>query len=311
MDLVPLFPPYRQGLSNCTQLNAQGFTSDHISEARYLKQIVRVRRGVYSTEPLPPVAEHLISNGILDLGYLARMRSVLLEVGDRAMLGARSAALAWGWELLVEPSGTELAIKPGGYTKRDDVTYTQLVWGERTTLRVRGLDPVPVLSAVDTVLHCAITLPMREAVTVADSAMRAKTVTLKQLKDAARAHHGKKGYRRMRRVLDWSDPKCGSVLESAFRVLVLEAGILRPESQFRIGKHRVDFCWKGLRIVVEVDGRRFHDPEDARNRDDRRNHDLVSAHWTLLRFTWAQVVHDPEYVLGVLRATLGGVAQAA
>jgi very-short-patch-repair endonuclease len=311
MDLVHLFPLDRQQLSNCKQLKAQGFTSDHIQEARKNNLIARVRRGVYSPIPLPPIGEHLISNGVLDLGYLAKMRSVLLEVGARAFLGGRSGALAWGWDLLVAPQKVELVIKPGGFTERDDVDYTQLVWGETTTLRVRGLAPVPVLSAVDTVLHCAITLPRRESVAIADSAMRAKTVTLKQLKAAARTHHGKKGYRAMRKVLDWSDPKCGSVLESAFRVLVLQAGILRPKSQFKIGVHRVDFCWHAIRLVVEVDGRRFHDPEDVRNSDRKRNHFLASTHWTLLRFTWAEIVHDPDYVLGILRDTMGGVAQAA
>jgi very-short-patch-repair endonuclease len=156
------------------------------------------------------------------------------------------------------------------------------------------------------VLHCAITLPVREAVAIADSAMRARSVTLQQLKDAVATHHGNRGYRRMRKVIAWSDPKCGSVLESAFRVLVLEAGLARPTSQVVIGTARVDFCWLALRVVVEVDGRRYHDPDDNRNADRRRDHALVSSSWRVLRFTWAEIVHDPDYVLRVLRAALAG-----
>jgi hypothetical protein len=67
------------------------------------KLVQRVRRSVYSTKPPPPVAGHLLTNGLLDLGYLALMRAALLELGKRAVLGGRSAALAWGWDLLVEP----------------------------------------------------------------------------------------------------------------------------------------------------------------------------------------------------------------
>ncbi|MCW2706872.1 MAG: hypothetical protein JWM22_714 [Frankiales bacterium] len=311
MDLASLFPSNRQHLSPYRQLSAAGLSRHHLRLAMDEKLVQRVRRSVYSTKPLPPVAGHLLTNGVLDLGYLALMRAVLLELGKRAVLGGRSAALAWGWDLLVEPEKVEVVVPPGGTTERADVEFTQLVWQSRVPLPVRQLDPLPVLSATDTVLHCAITLPMREAVAIADSAMRSSTITHKQLTAAVRAHHAKPGYRRMRKVLLWSDPKCGSVLESAFRVLVLEAGLARPNSQYRIGGARVDFCWVVLRIVVEVDGRRFHDPEDSRNKDRKRDHMLVSTSWRLLRFTWQEIVHDPGYVLGILNATLAGWMHAA
>jgi very-short-patch-repair endonuclease len=311
MDLTTLFPSCRQQLSAYRQLTDAGLTRHHLRLAMDAQLVQRVRRCVYSTQPLPPVAGHLLTNGVLDLGYLAFLRAVLLELGKRAVLGGRCAALAWGWDLLVQPDKVEAVVPPGGTTERTDVEFTQLVWQSRVLLPVRQLDPLPVLSATDTVLHCAITLPIREAVAIADSAMRHKTITYQQLAAAVRAHHAKPGYRRMRKVLLWSDPHCGSVLESAFRVLVLEAGIARPNSQYWIGGARVDFCWVVLRIVVEVDGRRFHDPADNRNKDRKRDHLLVSKSWRVLRFTWQEIVHDPEYVLGILNATLAGWMQAA
>lgn len=310
MDLDDLFPACRQRLSSRQQL-LRHITRDELRALRVEGLAAPVRRGVWSPVALPPVAEHLMSDGMLDLGYLATMRAVLLELGDRAVLGARCAALGWGWDLLVEPGAVEVVVTPGGMTKRDDVVFTQLTWQSVVRRRVRQLDAVPVLSAVDTVLHCAVVLPLREAVAIADSAMRARSVTRRQLLDGARAHHGKRGYRRMRKVVEWSDPKCASVLESAFRVLVLEAGLARPQSQVQIGGARVDFCWLALRVVVEVDGRRFHDPADSRNADRRRDHALVSSSWRVLRFSWAEIVHEPHYVLGVLRATLAGWMAAA
>lgn len=311
MDLTALFPTTRQQLSTCPQLAAAGLTRHYLRRAAAEGLVRAVRRGVWSPVALPAVGEHLLTDGVLDLGWLAAMRAVLLELGPRAVLGGRCAALAWGWDLLVEPEKVEVVVRPGGRTRRGDVALTQLTWQSVVPRRPRELDPVLVLSAADTVLHCAVTLPVREAVAIADSAMRARSVTLGQLQKAVAAHHGKRGYRRMRRVLAWSDPRCGSVLESAFRVLVLEAGLARPESQVRIGAARVDFCWRALRVVVEVDGRRFHDPEDTRNSDRRRDHALVSSSWRVLRFTWAEVVHDPDYVERVLRATLAGWMAAA
>ena len=311
MDVDDLFPSSRQRLSTPAQLRKKGCTKHDLQQARRAGAAAPVRRGVWSPVPLPECAAHLLTDGVLDLGFLAQMRAVLLELGDRAVLGCRCAALAWAWDLLVEPDVVEVVVTPGGTTKRPGVVFTQLTWQSVVKRRVRQLEPVAVLSAVDTVLHCAIKLPMREAVTIADSAMRAKSVTLKELKDAVAAHHGKRGYRRMRKVIAWSDPKCESVLESAFRVLVLEAGLARPQSQLVIGNARVDFCWVALRVVVEVDGRRFHDPEDTRNKDRRRDHALVSTSWRVLRFTWAEVVHDPEYVVGIVKAALAGWMAAA
>jgi very-short-patch-repair endonuclease len=209
------------------------------------------------------------------------------------------------------PGSVEVVVPPGGTTERADVEFTQLVWQSRVLLPVRQLHPLPVLSATDTVLHCAITLPIREAVAIADSAMRSRTITHKQLTAAVRAHHANPATAGCARSCSSTDPKCGSVLESAFRVLVLEAGLARPSSQYWIGGARVDFCWVVLRIVVEVDGRRFHDPEDSRNKDRKRDHMLVSTSWRLLRFTWQEIVHDPGYVLGILNATLAGWMHAA
>lgn len=315
MDLGILCPASRQQLSSLRQLRAAGLSRHFLNIALDEELLQRVRRSVYSPVPLPLRGTYLLSDGVLDLGYLAEVRAVLLELGPRAMAGGRTAALLWGWDLAVEPSDIEIVVPPGGITKRPGVVITQLANPHAADRRVHGLDPIRTLQPLDTVLHCALTLPISEAVVIADSAMRQGTVTRKTLTKGVRRHHAKPGYRRLRKVLDWSDEKSGSVLESLFRVLILEAGIVRPRSQFVItrGKTqmRVDFCWENLRLVVECDGRRFHDPNDARNTDRRRDNTLESLSWRVLRFTWADIVHDPAYVLDMVRACLAGWLAAA
>ena len=101
------------------------------------------------------------------------------------------------------------------------------------------------------------------------------------------------------------DPSSGSVLESVLRVLLHQHG-LRPESQVtltgangrRIG--RVDFLFREQRLVIECDGRRWHDPEDVREKDRVRDNELERAAWRLLRLTWAEVVHQPELVVAMV-----------
>ncbi len=71
-----------------------------------------------------------------------------------------------------------------------------------------------------------------------------------------------------------------------------------------IGEHQVDFHWPARRLVVETDGRAFHDSASAFDRDRRRDFDLELAGWHVLRVAWRQVVHDPGRVTALLRAYL-------
>lgn len=118
------------------------------------------------------------------------------------------------------------------------------------------------------------------------------------------------GAAHLRAVLRWCDPQCGSVLESLLRVLLAAAGLPLPLTQQVLRdpatgrEQRVDFAWPAARLVVEVDGRRWHDPEDARNRDRRRDNTAAVLGWTVLRFTWREVVHEPELVVASVRGAL-------
>lgn len=60
-----------------------------------------------------------------------------------------------------------------------------------------------------------------------------------------------------------------------------------------------------LGLAVEADSYTFHgmEPRDH-ERDCTRYNALVLGGWTVLRFTWAQVMESPEHVVAVLRAWL-------
>jgi very-short-patch-repair endonuclease len=112
--------------------------------------------------------------------------------------------------------------------------------------------------------------------------------------------------RRVREVLDYCDPLSGSVLETVLRVRMLLAGITGFTTQRVLrdvpGAHlRVDFCFAAQGVVVEVDGVRWHqDPARDRVRDNA----LAALGWRVLRFTWAEVVHEHDRVLAEIRAAL-------
>jgi len=58
----------------------------------------------------------------------------------------------------------------------------------------------------------------------------------------------------------------------------------------------VDFCFPAQRLAVEIDGFAYHSGVAEFRRDRQRQNILVSAGWTVLRFTWWDLLERPETV---------------
>jgi very-short-patch-repair endonuclease len=301
----------QQGMATRRQLLAAGLSPKALSEAVDDAQLARVRRGVYAAAALDAPGPHLLSGGRIDAAYVRQVRAVLLPLGTGPVVSRRTAAVLWGFDMVEEPEAVELDVPvtcrgrtiEGAHVQRRDVPAVDMFVSA-------GGDTLRVASAVATVITCALTLPTRDAVAVADSALRTGRVSLARLREAQRGRRGMPGLTALSRTVRLADPRSGSVLESMLRVLLCQHGLVPPSTQHVIRRRdgsfvsRVDFCWPDRRLVVEADGRRWHDPADARDADRRRANDLELLGWGLLRFTWADVVHQPEYVVETVRAAL-------
>ena len=69
-----------------------------------------------------------------------------------------------------------------------------------------------------------------------------------------------------------------------------------PQRQFELpgravpgsgAKGRVDFAWPDRRVVIELDGRRWHAGEAAFENDRLRDRAVAAAGWRSARFTWS------------------------
>jgi hypothetical protein len=190
-------------------------------------------------------------------------------------------------------------VHPGSVIHRADLPESEVT-------RISGL---PVTTAYRTVLDCARTLHLADAVIITDSAVRQVLVSHVDLLDAAR-HAGGRGAGRLRRVVACCDPRSGSVLESALRMLLTEHGIRPPHSQYALramsGRHlaTVDFAWPDLRVVVEADGFEYHRDRRAYLRDRNLGNACTVAGWRLLRFSWEDIFRRPVYVVRSTRKVL-------
>jgi hypothetical protein len=95
-----------------------------------------------------------------------------------------------------------------------------------------------------------------------------------------------------------------SELERRALRLIAAAGQPEPEVNVRLYRYEVDLLWRAQRLVVELDGRRWHGTPAARDRDYRRDVNLLCSGFSVMRLTWRQVVNDPEWVTRRLRQAL-------
>lgn len=308
-DVVASCGARTQGLVTPAMLKGTSLGSTQRTRAVADKTLFRVRPGVYSATELPPLPRHVVTEAGVAPAYVAQVRAVLLSLGPQAAASGRTAAALRGWGLLVEPSRTvEVVVAHGrSRARRKNVRVTQ----RRGIIRERFValgetEPLCVTTAVQTVLDCCVELPALEAVVVGDSALRSGQVTVEQLRRAARARRGVQDAERVRRVLDLLDPECGSVLESVLRYRLMADGVTEFTTQLRLSGPtgpmvRVDFCFESTRVVVEADGAKWHpDPAPDRQRDNL----LARRGFRVLRYTWAEIVHDHARVVREIREAL-------
>jgi len=63
---------------------------------------------------------------------------------------------------------------------------------------------------------------------------------------------------------------------------------------------RVDLADVRRRIVLEADSFAHHGTRDALYRDCHRYDELVRADWLVLRFTWENVMFEPDLVIATV-----------
>lgn len=301
----------QQGLAIREQLRRAGLSPQRLATEVAREHVRRIRRRVYALAPLPAVPRFLVTDKGVAAEYAAHVRAVLLSLGPTATACGRTAAALRGWAMLVEPARTvEVAVPHGRVVETSPLLRVR----QRRRLQREQVVVLPetaplwLATATQTVVDCALTLPLVQAVVICDSALRAGAVTVEGLTRAMRRLQGQRDVGRARRVLELSDPEAGSVLESVLRVRMVLAGISGFASQVQVrapsGAHllRVDFCFADARLVVEVDGQKWH--QDV-VRDRRLDNSLAALGWRVLRYTWAEVVHGPEAVLAQIAAALG------
>lgn len=252
----------------------------HIDAALAEGRILRVARGWYS----------------LPLGEAGRREALSLT----GTASHTTAANHWGWPVKSPPERPHVTVRRKRHLAPGAVDGAIVHW--------RDLDCDDVVdgwvtSKARTIIDCCLDLPYDEALAVADSARRSG---LRMQEVSARAAWlGPRQRAKVERVAAAADPRAANPFESVLRAIASEVAGLEVQPQTRIRYDdfyaRVDLADEDLRIVLEADSHEFHARRQDFDRDCRRYDELMARDWLVLRFSWEQVMFDPEWVASVLR----------
>jgi very-short-patch-repair endonuclease len=240
-----------------------------------------------------------------------RLFAACLAAGGAAAASHRSAARLWG--LLDDEQPVEITVPLRRAPRlRDTLVHrsTDLTAGQ--VVRRRG---IPVTNPLRTMVDLGAVLGPEEVEAALDRGLvahRFSVAAVQHVLDQL-ARSGRAGCGVLRRVLEdraLGDRRPDGLLEPQMARLLRDFGLPPGRFQYVVrddeGRFvaKADFAYPELRLVVEVDGWESHGSRTAFHTDRRRSNDLAGAGWTVLRFTWDDIVRHPSAVARHLRQFL-------
>ncbi|MDQ3573204.1 MAG: DUF559 domain-containing protein [Actinomycetota bacterium] len=165
---------------------------------------------------------------------------------------------------------------------------------------------LPITSPSLTVLDIAGSDPSREFRAVLNEARVKRLVTDASLTATLDRHPMRGGAKALRAELD---RRLGHLVthshaEARCLELMIASGLTPDATQAHIGRYRVDFLYRSERLVVEVDGYRYHSSRDRFVADRRRRADLIARGYEVFPVTWADLAERPAATMQSLRLAL-------
>jgi hypothetical protein len=281
----------QEGLFTREQAMSCGFSSWQVTR--------RIANGTWTR-----IVGSVLTSSNAPLTGSARDRAVLLATPGGVLAGP---AAARRWDIPVPDPRPCVAVGRNRQTKlgggihviRDDIEQADLTIFE-------GL---PITSIERTVFDCVRLLPDEAALDVLDVALRRRLITFEDFCARVRGYVGRPGVPRLVGIVRQVGSGARSHAERLLVRLLRDSGIYDWSANAEIYDDAGliglgDVVFEQARVVLEVDGWEFHSARSAFERDRTRQNRLVGAGWTVLRFTWRDLVRDPDRVVNTIRVVL-------
>ena len=232
-----------------------------------------------------------------------------LGTGTESIVSHSTAARLWGFAVPADPEVHVIVPRdarvriPGLRAHRIGITDAEVA-------RVVG---VVCSSRLPTTIDCLLWLPEESGRALMTDGLRQRLLTVEEVRRELARTGQRHGLARAWSVL--GDVRDAPYSEAEVRVhrVLREAGIHGWRAN--VGVHDaegligvVDLLFDEAALVIEIDGRAYHSDDVAFQRDRRRQNRLVRAGYTVLRFTWDDIVNRPTDVVRLVRQMLARLA---
>ncbi len=231
-----------------------------------LHQDVYIARGVAITAQQRATAAWLRS----------RRRGILAGFSAAALHGAR-------W---IDPGRPATIIDTNRRRTRGVDAWADAIDDDEVWL-VRGM---AVTSPARTALDIASRYPKDSAVASIDALARATDLKSADVEMLAERYKGRRGIRAARAALELVDAGAESPRETWLRLLLIDAGFPRPQTQIPVYEFgrliaRVDMGWEDIKVAAEYEGDHHRIDRRRFNNDIRRLETLTELDWIVVRVT--------------------------
>lgn len=240
-----------------------------------------------------------------------------VQLSTEGVISHRSAAELWG---LIQPAGyVEASVRPPRHPRVSPPAIVHRV-GDLHPELAEDREGLHITDPVRTVIDLGLVLPKWS---VSDALSRGITTRLLGVQEVDRlrealGRQGRNGTGVMRQILEERLLLGGneeSLLEKRFNDLVRRHDLMAPVTQYELwhaGRFiaRIDAAYPERKLAIEVDGFSAHTSPDTFQRDRTRQNRLVALGWTVLRFTWADIVQRPAAVAQTIREAIGRLPAA-
>ncbi|MEA2011068.1 MAG: type IV toxin-antitoxin system AbiEi family antitoxin domain-containing protein [Actinomycetota bacterium] len=287
----------QRGIFTLNQAIAVGLPSRAIRE--------RVRRGVL--ERIHPSVFGVAGS---EDGWHRQALAAVLSATEPAAASHRTAALLWGLTDQM-PEVIEIVSRRHRRVRRQPFVVHESKDLVESDIVV--VDGIPITSAVRTVVDLGASAPPRLVERCLDVGIRKKLFSAWDARCfiARVARSGRNGVGTIRPLveqrIEW-DTVTESNMEDLLVAIVGPSPFPLPDAQHRVFEPtgefvgRFDFAYPTRMALIETDSERWHMDPVSFQRDREKQNRAHALGWTVYRFTWRQLVEDPESVLDIIAA---------
>lgn len=268
--------------------------SEAVANGEVVKSALRTHyRKLYRDVYVDPGAE---------LAPLIRARAAWLWSRRRGIVAGLSAAAVHGAQWVDATAPLEML-----HSNRNPLPGLRIHSDRLEDDEFTLIDGVPVTTPARTAVDLGCWHPINDAVAVIDDLLRATKCKVAKFQIQAERYPGRRGIQSARDAINLADAGAQSPKETWVRLLLIRAGLPRPQTQIPVSDefgdstYYLDMGWEDFKVAAEYDGEQHRRDRWQYTWDIRRRETLERLGWIVIRV----VVGDrPADIVRRVRAAL-------